>query len=63
MNEFHKELLADLVKNWSMVELNLYLAELRDRAREMDKWIRVVEAIRKKQARKPPVDTGVRGGS
>jgi hypothetical protein len=63
MDEFHKELLIELVKDWTLVALDVYLAELQERARDMDDWIKLVKIIRRKKVRKPIYDTGVRGGT
>jgi len=61
MDDFQKELVTDLIKNWSDAELEAYVAELNTRAVQLDNWIRHVKTLRKKK-RKRPMDTGVRGG-
>lgn len=63
MDELHKELLSELIKDWTIVQLDTYLNELEVRAVQLDRWIKHVKTIKRKRTRKPVYDTGVRGGA
>lgn len=62
MSDFHKELLSELTEDWNIQQLETYIYELQKRAVELNDWIKHVKTIRRKKVRKPPVDTGTRGG-
>lgn len=62
MSSFHEELLTDLIKDWSLEQINIYLVELRVKREDMDKWIRHVEAFRRKKMPKVSKDNGPRDG-
>jgi hypothetical protein len=63
MSDFHKELLTELVKDWTLMQLNEYIIQLEHRRNEMDEWIHHAKILRRKKSRKTPVDTGGRGGN
>lgn len=63
MDDFHKALSSELIKDWSITQLEIYIHELERRASQLDEWIKHVKTLRKKKMRQPPVDTGVRGGA
>lgn len=63
MSDFHKELVTDLFKDWSLVQLETYIHQLEQRRVELDDWIKHVKTIRRKRMRKTVFDNGVRGGS
>jgi hypothetical protein len=63
MKEFHKELLDSLIKDWTLEQIETYITELEEREVELTNWIRYLKTVRKKKARKPPLDTGDRGGT
>jgi hypothetical protein len=63
MSDFHKELLTELVKDWTLMQLNEYIIQLEHRRNEMDEWIHHAKILRRKKSRKPPVDTGGRSGA
>lgn len=60
----HKELLTELVEDWTIENLDHYLLKLRAHAKNLDDWIRHVENLRRSKAKKlkQPVDTGARDG-
>jgi len=62
MSDFHKELLTELVKDWTLMQLNEYIIQLEHRRNEMDEWIHHAKILRRKKSKKIVVDTGVRGG-
>jgi hypothetical protein len=62
MSDFHKELLTELVKDWSLMQLNEYIIQLELRRADMDEWINHAKKLRRKRNKKPPVDTGGRSG-
>ena len=63
MSDFHKELLTELVKDWTLMQLNEYIIQLEHRRNEMDDWIHHAKILRRKKNKKPPVDTGGRSGA
>lgn len=56
---FHKELLDEIIKEWTTNQVNNYIAQLEEREKNLKQWIRHLKSIRK---RKKPLDNGVRGG-
>jgi hypothetical protein len=65
MNEFHKELLNELVETWSVDQVDDYILQLTTRMNELNDWLKSVQMIRRKKMRnyKKMLDTGVRGGT
>jgi hypothetical protein len=63
MKEFHKEMLDSLIKDWNWLQIDNYITELEETETELNGWIRYLKTVRKKKIRKPPVDTGTRGGT
>lgn len=60
MAEFHEE----LVKDWTVEQLEVYIGELKKRAVDLDNWIKYLKNLKKKKVRSKPVfDNGVRGGA
>jgi hypothetical protein len=60
---FHKELLMEMIQEWSVEQLNLYLVDLRERREQMDTVIKEVQGIRRKlmKSRSTP-ENGPRDG-
>jgi hypothetical protein len=63
MKEFHKEMLDAITKDWNVQQIENYIAEVEERETLLGEWIKHLKTIRKKKIRKPPVDTGTRGGT
>jgi hypothetical protein len=63
MNEFHKEMLDTIIKDWDVVKVDTYISELEERGKLLKEWIRHLRVIRKKKVRTHPVDTGIRSGT
>jgi len=60
---FHKELLMEMIQEWSVEQLNLYLVDLRERREQMDIVIREVQQVRRKLVRsKTTPENGPRDG-
>ena len=60
---FHKDVATDIVKEWSVKELDIYLTQLKDRHAEEGAWIRTVQQIRRKLVRsKSTPENGPRDG-
>jgi len=62
MNDFHKDMLKDVIKDWSVEQVEDYINELEERASDLSEWIRLLKMIRRKKIRKPVYDNGPRGG-
>ena len=62
MDDFHKELLGSLVKDWNVGQLEFYITELEERIVLLNEWIAYLRILKRKMTRKQPLDTGVRGG-
>jgi hypothetical protein len=62
MDDFDKELLTELIKEWNISKIEEYIAQLEQRLVKIDDWIKYVKTIRRKKVRKIPLDTGTRGG-
>lgn len=62
MSEYHKELLNGIVKDWTIEQIEDYIAQLEKRAEGLNDWIKHLKTIRKKKARKTSPDTGARDG-
>lgn len=62
MPDYHKELLSEILQEWSIAKVEGYILQLEQKRIEMEDWIKHVKSIRKKKVRKAPMDTGVRGG-
>lgn len=62
MSDYHKELLDEILKDWTTEQLEVYITGLEERLTQLDNWVGHLKTIRKKKLRKRPVDTGVRGG-
>ena len=61
MNDFHKELLSEIVRDWTIEQVEDYIALLEKRAVDLGEWIKHLRTIRRKKARKV-FDTGARDG-
>ena len=60
---YHKSAAIDIVKEWSIEELDNYLKQLRDRHAEEGEWIRTVQEIRRKLVKsKTTPENGPRDG-
>lgn len=59
---FHKELLDEIIQEWTTGQVNNYIAQLEERAANLKQWIRHLKSIRKKMKRRLTPDNGVRGG-
>jgi len=59
---YQKELLTDLIKDWTLQQLDDYIVQLHTKQVELNEWLKEVQAIRRKKTPKKPVDTGTRGG-
>jgi len=62
MDQLHKELLSEIVNDWGVEQLEVYIGELRKRAVELEKWITHVKLLQRKKVRKPVHETGARDG-
>lgn len=62
MSDYHKELLDEILKDWTTEQLEVYITGLEERLTQLDNWVGHLKTIRKKKLRKRPVDTGTRGG-
>jgi hypothetical protein len=62
MNDFHQELLDEIIREWTTNQVNNYIIQLEKRAVDLKEWIRHLKTIRKRKTRKAPLDTGTRGG-
>ncbi len=62
MNEFHKEMLSEIIKDWTTEQLEIYIEGLEKREIELSDWIKHLRTIRRKKTRKPVYDNGPRGG-
>ena len=62
---YHKELLNEIIANWTIEQMDNYISELMERRVELDKWIRHVQMVRRRRVRKEkkPLDTGDRHGT
>jgi hypothetical protein len=58
----HKELLMELIEEWSVEQLDAYLIDLRNRREEIDTVIRGVQIIRKRLVRRSTPENGPRDG-
>jgi uncharacterized small protein (DUF1192 family) len=63
MQEFHKEMLDTIIKDWDLTKVETYIAELEERRALLDQWIRHLKDTRRKKMRKPAFDTGDRSGT
>ena len=63
MYDFHKDLLNELVKDWTVQQVDTYIAELEERVTMLHDWVKHVKIVRKKKMRKPVFDNGVRSGA
>jgi hypothetical protein len=60
---FHKDVATDIVKEWSVKELDAYLSHLTERHKEEGEWIRTVQGIRRKLVKsKSTPENGARDG-
>jgi len=59
---YHKAIATDLIKEWSVKELDAYLVQLKARHEEESAWIRTVQEIRRKLVRKSTPENGPRDG-
>ena len=62
MNEFHKEMLGEIIKDWNLAQIEIYIEGLEKREIELSEWIKHLKTIRKRKVRKPIYDNGPRGG-
>jgi hypothetical protein len=62
MSDFHKELLDEIIREWTTNQLNNYITQLEYREIDLKEWIRHLKSIRKKRTKKAPLDTGTRSG-
>jgi hypothetical protein len=62
MSEYHKELMSEIVDQWTIELLQKYIFELENRREQLDSWLKQLRLIRRKKVRKSPVDTGARDG-
>ena len=62
MSEFHKELLDEIIREWTNDQVNHYIAQLELRAVDLSEWIRHLKTVRRRRTRKMTPDNGVRGG-
>ncbi len=60
----HRELLLELIEQWSDVQLNNYIIELEARLLDVQSTIRELKQIQRKRSRrkKPVLETGARDG-
>jgi hypothetical protein len=63
MNDFHKELLSEIIQTWNVEKIESYIVLLEQRSIDLNDWIKHLRTIRRKKTRKQPLDTGVRGGA
>ena len=60
---FHKDVATDIVKEWSVKELDTYIGQLQERHKEEGEWIRTVQQIRRKLVKsKTTPENGPRDG-
>jgi len=60
---YHKTIALDLIREWSVKELDAYLTQLKDRHAEESAWIRTVQEIRRKLVKKKTTpENGARDG-
>jgi hypothetical protein len=60
---YHKVIATELVKEWSVKELDAYLTQLKARHAEEGEWIRTVQEIRRKLVKKKTTpENGPRDG-
>jgi len=60
---FHKDVATDLIKEWSVKELDAYLTQLKARHAEEAAWIKTVQEIRRKLVKKKSTpENGARDG-
>jgi hypothetical protein len=62
MSNFGREMLSEIVQEWTQEQIDEYLAQLRDRREQLDTWIRYVQTIRKKKRSKSTPENGPRDG-
>jgi hypothetical protein len=65
MNSYHKELLREIINEWTDNQLDSYIFRQEERLEDVKEAIRELKEIRRKRNKRTrkPVDTGVRGGS
>ena len=60
---YHKTIALDLIKEWSVGELDKYIEQLKDRHAEESAWIRTIQEIRRKLVKKKTTpENGPRDG-
>jgi hypothetical protein len=64
MNNYHKELLLELIDEWNDAQLDGYIFHQEERLEHTRQLIRDLKEIRRKRYKRKqkPLDAGVRGG-
>lgn len=60
MDDFHKQLLNSLIKDWTDEQISKYIEEKEEEIRRMEEWLRHLKWMRRKK--KVVKDTGTRHG-
>ena len=65
MNDYHKDLLLEIVKEYDDVQLDNYIFLQEERLAQTQGLIKDLKELRRKRNKKKqrPLDTGTRGGS
>jgi hypothetical protein len=61
MSDFHKEMVEELVRGWTTIQITEYILKLEERIKDTQNMIRTLKTLRRKKNRKL-YDTGVRDG-
>lgn len=62
MSEFHKELLDEIIREWTANQVDNYIMQLEERAIHLSEWIKHLKTIRRRKSRRLTPDNGLRGG-
>jgi helix-turn-helix protein len=64
MNNYHEEVLTEIISKWDDAQLDNYISQQENRLEDIRRMIKSLkEILRKRKAKKKkPLDTGVRDG-
>jgi hypothetical protein len=59
---YHKELLTEILQDWTTDQIDQYILSLVVRKSELDDWIRTVQNVKRKRKSKSTPENGPRDG-